>query len=224
VSGCSAGAEALTEPPYTVTTVQHGFIRPAEVADGMVQSKEPDEHSHAMFIPANAVPTCPYVDRSDTPREPVDMYFEPTGAQPTGKHLVQGQDYRDMSLPYISQGALIFATPDMAKTAMQQATGHHAKCPTAFDITGAPPEILGEYRVSSRPFTAQGWEGWKQHLVHTYPPEQGDDVYDDQVNVVVRKDNAILLFTYNQTMQIGQVAVGEKRIDDLLETALARLG
>jgi hypothetical protein len=224
VTACSSDPEPAAEPPYTVETVKSGFLQPGEVGDGMVQAPEGDQHSHAMYIPPSAVPTCPYVSRSDSLTETVDMYFEPAGAEPTGKFLVQADDYRDTSKPYISQGALVFGSQLLAETAMTSAVGMHENCPREFEVAGAPPEILGTYKVNSRPFQAHGWNGWSQHLVHAYPPGQDDKVYDDQVNVVVQKANAIVFFTYNQVKEIGDVAQGEERIGELLDTALARLG
>jgi hypothetical protein len=224
-TACSSGPEPVAKPPYTAETVKSGFIAPDEVAkDKMLQAPEPDYHNHTMYIPANAVPTCPYVERSDTPEVPVSMYVEPPGAEPTGKFLVQAKDYRDLTLPYVSQGALIFPSQQVAETAMAAAKEAHTQCPDSFEITGGPPEILGSYKVTSRPFSAHGWTGWSQHLVHTYPPHQDDSRYDDQVWIVVTKANAIVYVTYNQIMTIGDVAVGEREIDKILGQALARLG
>jgi hypothetical protein len=215
----------VAHPPYTAETVKAGFIAPDEVAkDVMRQITEPDYHNHSMYIPENAIPTCPYVERSDTPQTTIPMFVEPAGAEPTGKFLVEAKDYRDLSLPYVSQGALIFSSPQMVETAMTAAKEAHALCPDSFEITGGPPEILGTYKVTSRAFSAHGWTGWSQHLVHTYPPHQDDSRYDDQIWIVVAKANAVVYVTYNQIMSIGDVAVGEREVDKLLGTALARLG
>lgn len=224
-TGCTKqGNSPVAAPPYSLETVKEALVSADDLGpDADEFWEDPKLVSHVMHIPPSALPTCPYVQRSHTVSD-IPAYFQPVGGEPTGKRIVHAKDFHNTSIPTITEGALVFASPSLAKTAMDAAIAEHAKCPAEFSLNGGPPPILGDYKTTSRSFEMHGWKGYAQHLVHTFPPEQDDSMYDDLTTVVALKANAIVFIGYHRTMDIGEPAVSPDELHKVLKTSLARLG
>ncbi|SDH15528.1 hypothetical protein SAMN05421869_101610 [Nonomuraea jiangxiensis] len=224
-AGCSGAApQPLAKPPYTVSSVRSGLVKPADLGKGAVEVEDGDHGSHVVYTPPNSIPTCPYVQRSEDVQVAVQPAVEPVGGNPTGRFIVGPQRVGPTSLPVVTQGAVVFESDALAGNTMSTVTAESAKCPEAFSVLGGPPSVVGDYKVGSRPFELNGWKGFAQHLVHTSPPTMNPDTYDDLVTVVVHKANAIIYVGYAQIKKVGQRADTDQKIETLMSTTLARLG
>ena len=84
--------------------------------------------------------------------------------------------------------------------------------------------IVGDYKINSRSFELNGWRGFAQQLVHTFPAGVDPETYDDLVTVVLHRANAILYVGYAQTKTVGDRADSAKKVRAALEHTLKRLG
>jgi hypothetical protein len=221
--GCGGGSEQQTGPPYTAKSIRAGFVTPADLGKGAMAFEELEHASHVIYTPPESVPTCPYVQRADDVEVDVSPAVELVGGNPTGRFIVAPRDPARTPLPVDTQGAVVFKSEALADTGMKQVTSEAAKCPNTFTIFGGPPQVVGSYTVSSRPFELEGWKGFAQQLAHT-SPDVDPGIYDDLVTVVVRKANAILYAGFAQTKKMGQRSDSGAKAEDVMKHTLARLG
>jgi hypothetical protein len=221
--GCGGGSEKGTEPPYTEKSIKAGFVTAEDLGKGAMAFEEVEHASHVIYTPPESVPTCPYVQRADDLEADVDAAVELVGGNSTGRFIVASRDPARNPLPVVTQGAVVFKSDALAETGMKQVTAEVAKCPNQFTIYGGPPQVVGAYTVTSRPFELEGWKGVAQQLAHT-APDVAPGVYDDLVTVVVRKANAILYAGFAQTKKVGDRSDSGARAEDVMKRTLARLG
>ncbi|GAA4602069.1 hypothetical protein GCM10023195_05960 [Actinoallomurus liliacearum] len=225
VGGCgSDSGKKLTHPPYTVKSIQSGFVTVKDIGKGAVQVQDSDHGSHVIYTPPNSVPTCPYVQRADNITVAVQPDVEPVGGNSTGRFIVGPPNPEQSSLPVVTQGAVVFTTNALADTGMKAVLAESAKCPASFTILGGPPIIVGDYKINSRAFKSGGWTGFAQQLAHTAPPDLGTTTYDDLTTVVAHKANAVIYFSYAEIHKIGQRADSSAKAEKLAKTTLGRLG
>jgi hypothetical protein len=222
--GCGTGPAAETHPPYSVNSVQSGFLKPGEIDKDMVQFKDSGHGSHVIYTPPNSVPTCPYVQRSDDVKVQVQPAVELVGGNPTGRFIVGPRDQRRATVPSVTQGAVVFTTDALADEGMRTVTTEAAKCPGSFSILGGPPVIVGTYKVNRRPFKSDGWTGFTQQLTHTSPPDLSSGTYDDLATIVAHRANTIIYVGYTQVQKTGHRADSGMKLEKLMKTALGRLG
>ncbi|HET6549207.1 MAG TPA: hypothetical protein VFG79_12150 [Solirubrobacter sp.] len=221
--GCGGGSEQQTEPPYTTKSIRAGFVTPADLGKGAMAFEEQEHASHVIYTPPESVPTCPYVQRADDVKVDVDAAVELVGGNSTGRFIVAPRDPARIPLPVVTQGAVVFKSDALAETGMKQVTGEAAKCPNRFTILGGPPQVVGDFTVTRRPFELEGWKGFAQQLSHT-ATDLTPDIYDDLVTVVVRKANAILYAGFAQTKKVGERSDSGAKAEDVMKRTLARLG
>lgn len=224
LASCDSGSPKKARAPFTVTSVKAGFVTPADLGDGAVEFADIGHGAHIVYTPPDSIPTCPYVQRADDVAKPVAPALELPGGNSTGRIIVAPRDASKTPLPVVTEGALVFKTETLAVTAMRQVLTESAKCPASFTILGGPPVIVGDYKVTSRPFELAGWRGFAQHLAHTLPPGVDAETYDDLVTVVVHKANAILYVGLSQTKRVGERADSEQRVRSALDRTLHRIG
>ncbi|TYB98804.1 hypothetical protein FXF53_16985 [Micromonospora sp. WP24] len=225
LAGCSSESPApVTKPPYTVDSVRSGLVSPSDLGEGAIEIEDEGHSSHVIYTPPNSIPTCPYVQRSETVEVAVEPAIEPVGGNPTGRTIVAPQKVGPSSLPVVTQGAVVFQSSSLVDDTMNKVVAEADKCPATFSVLGGPPTVVGEYKVGSRSIEINGWKGFSQHLVHTSPPEVNTETYDDLVTVVVRKANAIIYVGYTQIKSVGKRADSDEKVKALMKTTLARLG
>lgn len=229
LAGGLAACDSSPKPKagsYTVQSVQAGLITTKDLGPGTIQIDESEQHigAHVIYTPPDSVPTCPYVQRADTVTSQVAPAVELAGSNSTGRFVVGPRDPARNPLATVTQGALVFKTSLLAAKGMDQVNAETAKCPSAFTIFGGPPQIVGDYKINSRPFELDGWRGFAQQLVHTFPADVDPETYDDLVTVVVHRANAILYVGYAQTKKVGQRADSATKVRSALDHTLDRLG
>jgi hypothetical protein len=125
--------------------------------------------------------------------------------------------------PVVTQGAVVFHNAQIADAGMKEVNATAAKCPSAWTISGGPPEIIGSYTVNTRPLELDGWKGFSQQLAHTAPRDVNPDTYDDLATVVLHKGNAILYAGFAQIKNTGERADSGAKAAQVMDKALARL-
>lgn len=227
-AGCSGdekeASKPLTQPPYTVTSIQSGFVRAGDLGPKAVEYADDGHPSHVVYTPADSIPTCPYVQRSETVSVKVEPAIQLAGGNTTNRHFVESRDPSVSTQPVITQGGLVFESDPLAQQGMKQVKAEAAKCPANFDVLGGPPVIVGEYRISQRAVDVAGWSGFVQRLAHTPPTDMPSDAYDDLATAVLRKSNSIIYISYQQTQKVGDQASSESRLRAMLDQTLPRLG
>jgi hypothetical protein len=221
VGGCGGGSDS---PRYTERSIQRGFVTAADIGQGAISFRDPEHGTHIIYTPPDSVPTCPYVQRADDVKGPVDAAVELDGGNSTGRFIVGPRNPERSPLPVVTQGAVVFKTDALGVAGMKKVTTAAAKCPTAFTILGGPPIVVGRYTVNSRPFEMAGWKGFTQQLAHTSPRDINPDTYDDLVTVVVQKSNAILYAGFAQIKRIGQRADSGSKAEAVMKDTLKRVG
>jgi hypothetical protein len=228
LAGCLAACDGSPKPKassYTVQSVKAGFITTGDLGAGTIQVDDSDHTgAHIIYTPPDSVPTCPYVQRADDVTGNVPPAVELPGSNSTGRFVVGPRDPAKTPLATVTQGALVFKTSALADNGMNQVDTETAKCPSAFTILGGPPVIIGNYTINSRPFELNGWRGFAQQLVHTFPADVDPETYDDLVTVVVHRANAILYIGYAQTKKVGDRADSAPKVRAALDHTLKRLG
>ncbi|HYU05544.1 MAG TPA: hypothetical protein VEL02_17000 [Jatrophihabitantaceae bacterium] len=226
VAGCTGHGHATPKvlPPFTVRSVQSGFITAHDLGDGAIQFADTGHGAHIVYTPPDSIPTCPYVQRADDVTVTVQPAVELPGGNSTGRVIVGPRDASRTPLPVVTQGAVVFKNDTLAVVGMKTVQAESAKCPAAFTVLGGPPVIIGDYKVNQRPFELAGWHGFAQQLAHTFPPGMDDPTYDDLVTVVVQKANVILYVGFEQTKQTGERADSSSRVRAAMQVALNRLG
>lgn len=210
---------------YSVQSVKAGFISTGDLGTGTIQVDDSDHAgAHIIYTPPDSVPTCPYVQRADDVTGNVPPAVELPGSNSTGRFVVGPRDPAKTPLATVTQGALVFKTSALADKGMDQVNTETAKCPSTFTILGGPPVIIGDYKINSRSFELNGWRGFAQQLVHTFPAGVDPETYDDLVTVVLHRANAILYVGYAQTKNVGDRADSAKKVRAALEHTLKRLG
>jgi hypothetical protein len=178
-------------------------------------------HSHANYVPREALEVCPLMQRANAPVR-VENIITPKAAEPVSEFVVAPTDDTDIRTPSITQGALLFGTSAIADDGMQAVGAAMSKCPPSYDVRGGPSPILGTYAVSARPLeTEDGWTGVIQQIAHTNP---ADDVYyEDAAHVVVQRANVILYLDVTHRKIIGERSDAPAKAEAVLRTVLKRL-
>jgi hypothetical protein len=178
-------------------------------------------HSHANYVPREALEVCPLMQRANAPVR-VDNIIKPEAADPVSEFVVGPADETDIRTPSITQGALLFGTSAIAGEGMKAVGAAMSKCPASYEVRGGPSPILGTYAVSARPLeTDDGWTGVLQQIAHTNP---NDDVYyEDAAHIVVQRANVILYFDVTHRKIIGERSDAPAKAEAVLRTVLKRL-
>jgi hypothetical protein len=178
-------------------------------------------HSHANYVPREALETCPLMQRADAPSYAANA-ITPKAGQPVSEFVVGPALDTDVRTPSITQGALVFGTSAIAGAGMDAVGNAMAKCPAQYEVRGGPSPILGTYSVSARPFEAGGWKGVVQQIAHT---SQYDDVYyEDAAHVVAQRANVILYLDVTHRKIIGERSDASLKAESVLRTVVKRLG
>ena len=222
LAGCGSDGKSS----YTDKDIKAAYYRVADEAAAarpLVDEYWVDDeyHSHANYVPREALETCPLTQRANAPSES-DYAIEPKAAEPVTEFVVGPKLDTDIRTPSITQGAFVFGTSVIAGNGMQQATDAVAKCPASYVVRGGPSPILGTYSVSSRPLETEGWKGVLQQIAHTNP---SDDVYyEDAAHIIVQRANVILYFDVTHRKIIGERADSSAKAEAVLQTVIKRLG
>jgi hypothetical protein len=222
LAGCGSDGKAS----YSSKDIKAAYYRVADetaAARPLVEEYWVDDeyHSHANYVPREALETCPLTQRANAPSES-DHAIEPKAAEPVTEFVVGPKLDTDIRTPSITQGAFLFGTSAIADSGMKQATAAVAKCPANYVVRGGPSPILGTYNVSSRPLETGGWKGVLQQIAHTNP---SDDVYyEDAAHVIVQRANVILYLDVTHRKIIGERADSSAKAEAVLRTVLKRLG
>jgi len=222
LAACGAGGDA--HPQYTVRSIKRVFVTKADLGRGLLAFQDTEHSNHIIYTPTDSIPTCPYVQRSDTVTGGIQPAIELDGGNSSGRFIIGPQNPDRSPIPVVTQGALVFKSTALAAAGMKRVTAAAGKCPGAFSINGGPPQIVGDYTVHSRPIEIAGWQGFTQQLAHTSPPDWHADLYDDLDTVVVRKDNAIVYAGFATVKKLGQRADAAVKAQTTLRRTLARLG
>lgn len=224
LAGCGSSPKPKASS-YSLQSVKAGFISTGDLGAGTIQVDDSGHTgAHIIYTPPDSVPTCPYVQRADDVTGNVSPAVELPGSNSTGRFVVGPRDPAKTPLATVTQGALVFKTSALADKGMDQVNTETAKCPSAFSILGGPPVIIGDYKINSRSFELNGWRGFAQQLVHTFPAGVDPDTYDDLVTVVLHRANAILYVGYAQTKNVGDRADSATKVRAALQRTLKRLG
>ncbi len=225
LTGCGGGSGDGSSSGYTQRSIKSGFVKPADLGkSGVIAFEDTGVAGHIIYTPEDSVPTCPYVQRADdAPEDAMTPAVELQGGNSTGRFIVGPQNPRDGSPPVVTQGAVVFHTPQLADAGMKKVNEAAAKCPRSWTISGGPPQIIGSYTVNSRPLELHGWKGFTQQLAHTSPRDVNPDTYDDLVTVVLQKDNAILYAGFAQIKKTGERADSGAKAEQVMNQALKRL-
>jgi hypothetical protein len=222
VVGC--GAEGTSS--YTGADVKAAYFRVAdesEVTKLLVEEYWVDDeyHSHANYVPREALETCPLTQRANAPSES-EHAIVPKAAEPITEFVVGPKRADDVRTPSITQGAFVFGTSAIAGEGMKAASNAMAKCPAQYEVRGGPSPIIGTYNVSSRPLEAGGWTGVLQQISHLNP---ADDVYyEDAAHIIVQRANVILYLDVTHRKIIGERSDSSPKAESVLRTVLKRLG
>jgi len=222
IAGCGSDGKSS----YSDKDIKAAYYRTAdeaETARPLVEEYwvDDDYHSHANYVPREALETCPLTQRANAPSQS-DHAVEPKAAEPVTEFVVGPKLDTDIRTPSITQGAFVFGTSAIAKDGMKEATDAVSKCPAKYVVRGGPSPILGTYNVSSRPFESGGWKGVLQQIAHINP---ADDVYyEDASHVIVHRANVILYLDVTHRKIIGERSDSSAKAEDVLRTVLTRLG
>jgi hypothetical protein len=222
VAGCGSDGKSS----YTGNDVKAAYFRATDetaAARPLVEDYWVDDeyHSHANYVPREALETCPLSQRAEAPSES-DHAVSPTAGEPVKEFVVGPKRDEDVRTPSITQGAFIFGTSTIAGNGMKTVSEAVAKCPPNYVVRGGPSPILGDYSVSSRPLDTGGWKGVIQQIAHTNP---ADDVYyEDAAHVIVQRANVILYLDVTHRKIIGERSDSSAKAESVLRTVLTRLG
>jgi hypothetical protein len=202
LAGC--GSEGKTS--YSGKDIQAAYYRVADetaAARPLVDEYWVDDeyHSHANFVPREALETCPLTQRANAPSQS-DHAITPKAAEPVKEFVV--------------------GTSAFSVNGMKEASAAVARCPATYAVRSGPSPILGVYSVSSRPLESGDWKGVLQQIAHTNP---ADDVYyEDAAHVIVHRANVILYLDVTHRKIIGERADSSAKAEAVLRTVLKRLG
>jgi hypothetical protein len=222
LAGCGSDGKSA----YSGKDIKAAYYRVADETAGarpLVEEYWVDDeyHSHANFVPREALETCPLTQRANAPSQS-EHAITPKAAEPVTEFVVGPKLETDIRTPSITQGAFVFGTSAIAGSGMKEATAAVAKCPASYVVRGGPSPILGTYSVSSRPLETGEWKGVLQQIAHTNP---ADDVYyEDAAHVIVGRANVILYLDVTHRKIIGERADASAKAEAVLRTVLKRLG
>jgi hypothetical protein len=221
VAGCGSDAKSS----YTAADVKAAYYRAKDAGAGAVALQnywvDDEYHSHANFVPREALETCPLMQRASAPTQ-ADNIVTPKAGEPVTEFVVGPARDTDIRTPSITQGALVFGTSAIAGDGMNAVSNGMTKCPPSYEVRGGPPPILGTYSVSARPLETEGWKGVLQQIAHINP---SDDVYyEDAAHVVVQRANVILYLDVTHRKIIGERSDSSAKAEAVLRTVLKRLG
>ncbi len=222
VAGCGSDGKSS----YTGKDIKAAYFKAGDESEAvrpLVEDYWVDDeyHSHANYVPREALETCPLTQRANAPSAS-DHAVEPRAAEPVTEFVVGPKLDTDIRTPSITQGALVFGTSAIAGAGMKEATDAVAKCPAEYVVRGGPSPILGTYNVSSRPFETNGWNGVLQQIAHINP---SDDVYyEDAAHAIVHRANVILYLDVTHRKIIGERSDSSAKAEDVLRTVIKRLG
>jgi hypothetical protein len=224
--GVLAGCGSDGRSSYTGKDIEAAYYRVADetaAARPLVDEYWVDDeyHSHANFVPREALETCPLTQRANAPKQ-AEHAITPKAAEPVKEFVVGPKRDTDFRTPSITQGAFVFGTEAIAGNGMKAAAAAVADCPATYVVRSGPSPILGSYSVSSRPLETDGWKGVLQQIAHTNP---ADDVYyEDAAHAIVSRANVILYFNVTHRKIIGERADSSAKAEAVLRTVLKRLG
>lgn len=220
----AAGCGSDGQDRYSAGDVKAAYYRATDGGAGLSDFwVDPDFHSHANYVPSDGLETCPLAQRANAPSIAPNV-IRPKAADPVGQFVVAAKRQSDYHTPTVTQGAFVFGTSVIADRGMDAVAAGMAKCPSAYEVRGGPPQILGTYSVSRRPLEHAGWSGYSQQIAHTYPPGQDDVYYEDITHVVLHRANVILYVDVAHRNVIGQRADSATTADGVVKTVLDRLG
>jgi hypothetical protein len=223
LAGCGGGSDSSSG--FTESSIRAGFVKPADLGGkNIIEFQDDGVAGHIIYTPEDSVPTCPYAQRADDAPTGTKAAVQLQGSNSTGRWIVGPNSPRRESPPVVTQGALVFKSDQLADAGMKQVNAAAAKCPGRFSILGGPPQILGDYTITSRPLELNGWKGFSQQLAHTSPDDINPDTYDDLVTVVLHKGNAILYAGFAQIKNTGERADSGVKAEQLMKKSLQRLG
>lgn len=222
VAGCGASGPAS----YTADDVKAAYYTVRDAGPGASTLLEDywvdDEyHSHANYVPREALEVCPLMQRANAPMR-VENIIKPEAAEPISEFVVGPARDTDIRTESITQGALLFGTSAIAGDGMKAVGAAMSKCPASYEVRGGPSPILGRYAVSARPLEIDGgWKGVLQQIAHTNP---ADDVYyEDAAHVVIQRANVILYLDVTHRKVIGERSDAPAKAEAVLQTVLQRL-
>jgi hypothetical protein len=209
---------------YSGAQIKAAYYRASDGGPGLHDYYvDEDFHSHTNYVPVGGLEVCPLAQRSNAPAAAPNA-IEPTAAQPVAQFVVEPEEATNISLPSITQGALVFGTSTIAGNGMRAFSTGVSKCPSSYTVTGGPSPILGTYSVNARPLKTSGWDGYTQQIAHTYPAGEDDVYYEDMAHVVLHRANVILYLDLVQKRVIGQRSNSAAKAERAVQTVLKRLG
>ena len=102
-------------------------------------------HSHANYVPREALEVCPLMQRANAPVR-VDNIIKPEAADPVSEFVVGPADETDIRTPSITQGALLFGTKAFADDGMRAVGEAMRKCPASYEVRGGPSPSSSSHR------------------------------------------------------------------------------
>jgi hypothetical protein len=221
LAGCGSSGKSA----YSGADVKAAYYKASDEGAGARAFQDywvDDEyHSHANYVPREALETCPLMQRANAPSYAANA-ITPKAGQPVSEFVVGPALDTDVRTPSITQGALVFGTSAIAGEGMDAVGNAMAKCPASYEVRGGPSPILGTYSVSARPLESGGWKGVIQQIAHT---SDFDEVYyEDAAHVVVQRANVILYLDVTHRKVIGERSDASAKAESVLRTVVKRLG
>jgi hypothetical protein len=219
VAGCGSSGPST----YTADDVKAAYWRAGDAGPGAPVEEywvDDEYHSHANYVPREALEVCPLMQRANAPVR-VEHIVRPEAAQPVSEFVVGPARDTDIRTVSVTQGALLFGTTTIAEHGMKAVGAAMRQCPASYEVRGGPSPILGTYAVTARALEVEGWTGVLQQIAHTNP--QDDVYYEDAAHVVVQRANVILYLDVTHRKVIGERSDAPATAESVLRTVLARL-
>ena len=181
-------------------------------------------HSHANYVPREALETCPLTQRANaTVASPSNSDHAEGGR--AGRRVRRRPEARRRTSARrrITQGALVFGTSAIAGDGMKAVAGAMAKCPPTYEVRGGPSPILGTYGVSSR--AARGRTAGRASSSRSRTPtRRTTSTTRTPRTSIVQRANVILYLDVTHQKIIGERSDSSAKAEAVLRTVLKRLG
>ena len=192
LAGCGGPAAKST---YTGKDVKAAYYKASDEGAGARAFEDywvdDDYHSHANYVPREALETCPLMQRANAPTQADQRHHaQRRGAgRRSSWSAPSARTTTAHALDHAGRAGVRHER-DRRVTGMDAVGSAMSKCPATYEVRGGPSPILGTYSVSARPFESGGWKGVVQQIAHTRPRD--DVYYEDTAHVVVQRANVIL--------------------------------
>src|SRR3954451_14984628 len=99
-AGCGGGgSDAGSASSFTARSIRAGFVKPADVGQNAFEIQDSEHSNHIIYTPTDSIPTCPYVQRADDVKGPIEAALELDGGDATGRFIIGPKDPLHHPLP-----------------------------------------------------------------------------------------------------------------------------